>query len=85
MKLSVENLACSFRGQMVLEQLNMQVKEREFVSILGPSGGGKSTLLNILAGVLKPDESCCCSGQGLSTHFLHASARFANAMENHNG
>ncbi|MGI6730701.1 MAG: ABC transporter ATP-binding protein [Anaerovoracaceae bacterium] len=75
MKLSVENLACSFRGQMVLEQLNMQVKEREFVSILGPSGGGKSTLLNILAGVLKPDGGrVVVDGEeikGLSTHFAY--------------
>ena len=75
MKLLVENLSCSFRGQMVLEQLNMEVGEREFVSILGPSGGGKSTLLNILAGVLKPDGGRVLVGgkevKGLSTHFAY--------------
>lgn len=55
MELKIENLSCSFRGDLVLEELNLSVKDREFVTILGPSGCGKSTLLNIIAGVLKPD------------------------------
>lgn len=55
MKLKVENLSCSFRGDLVLKELNLSVKDREFVTILGPSGCGKSTLLNILAGVVQPD------------------------------
>lgn len=75
MKLKVENLSCSFRGEQVLEQLNMAVEEREFVSILGPSGSGKSTLLNILAGVLKADSGrVLVDGEeihGLSTHFAY--------------
>jgi ABC-type nitrate/sulfonate/bicarbonate transport system ATPase subunit len=54
-KLKIENLSCSFRGALVLEELNLSVQDYEFVTILGPSGCGKSTLLNILAGVLKPD------------------------------
>lgn len=75
MKLEVENLSCSFRGELVLNQLNMAVKEREFVCILGPSGCGKSTLLNILAGVLSPDGgSVSVDGEeinGLSSHFAY--------------
>lgn len=75
MKLTVEDLSCSFRGEIVLDKLNMSVKEREFVSILGPSGCGKSTFLNILAGVLAPDEgSVTVDGEkvkGLSSHFAY--------------
>ncbi|HHU17383.1 MAG: ABC transporter ATP-binding protein [Anaerovoracaceae bacterium] len=75
MKLKVENLSCSYNGELVLNQLNMSVKDREFVSILGPSGCGKSTLLNILAGVLAPDEgSVYVDGvkiNGLSPHFAY--------------
>ena len=75
MKLTVESLSCSFRGEVVLDKLNMSVKEREFVSILGPSGCGKSTFLNILAGVLAPDEgSVAVDGEkvnGLSSHFAY--------------
>lgn len=75
MKLRVENLSCSFRGEMVLDQLNMSVKEREFVTILGPSGCGKSTLLNILAGVLPSVGGSVTVNQikvkGLSSHFAY--------------
>jgi NitT/TauT family transport system ATP-binding protein len=38
----------------VIDQLNLDVREGEFVCILGPSGCGKSTLLNIIAGFLSP-------------------------------
>jgi len=38
-----------------LRDVNLTVKESEFVSIIGPSGCGKSTLFNIVAGILEPD------------------------------
>lgn len=38
----------------VLKSLNFEVAEGEFVSVIGPSGGGKTTLLNLLAGLLLP-------------------------------
>lgn len=40
----------------VLDDINIQVKEGEFVSILGPSGAGKSTLLRILVGLATPSK-----------------------------
>lgn len=40
----------------VLEDINIQVREGEFVSILGPSGAGKSTLLRILVGLTTPSK-----------------------------
>ena len=39
-------------GQTILQNLNLNVREQEFVSIVGPSGCGKSTLLNFIAGLL---------------------------------
>ena len=38
-------------NHIILNNLNLDVKEGEFVTIVGPSGCGKSTLLNILAGM----------------------------------
>lgn len=74
-KLLVQNLDCSYQGEMVLKDLNLTVQEGEFVSILGPSGCGKSTLLNILAGMLLPDRGqVSVDGQrieGLSSHFSY--------------
>lgn len=40
----------------VLRDVNLQVNEGDFVSIIGYSGTGKSTLINLIAGLLKPDE-----------------------------
>lgn len=57
-KLAVRHLFKQFQhpqGMLsVLEDINLQVYPNEFVSIVGASGGGKSTLLNIIAGLLSP-------------------------------
>lgn len=40
----------------VLRGVNLEVKERDFITISGPSGSGKSTLLHIIGGLLHPDD-----------------------------
>jgi ABC-type nitrate/sulfonate/bicarbonate transport system ATPase subunit len=59
-KLSVRGLRMTFRTDdnevRVLEEIDLDVREGEFVCILGPSGCGKSTLLNVVAGFLSPTE-----------------------------
>lgn len=40
----------------ILKDINIEVKEREFISIMGPSGSGKSTLLHILGMIEQPSE-----------------------------
>jgi NitT/TauT family transport system ATP-binding protein len=41
-------------GPLVIQDANLGVKEREFVALIGPSGCGKTTLLNMVAGFLRP-------------------------------
>jgi NitT/TauT family transport system ATP-binding protein len=56
-KLEIRGLEMTFRVEhevRVLEDIDLDVREGEFVCILGPSGCGKSTLLNIVAGFLAP-------------------------------
>ena len=55
-KLSVKNLYKSFDGKTVLKNLNFDLMEGEFLSILGPSGCGKTTLLRILIGLDHADS-----------------------------
>ena len=50
------NIVKNFDGQIVLKGINLDIYENEFVTLLGPSGGGKTTLLRILGGFLEADE-----------------------------
>ncbi|PPA70148.1 ABC transporter ATP-binding protein [Jeotgalibacillus proteolyticus] len=60
MFLTINNLNKSFinkgSSELVLSNINLDVREGEFVSILGPSGCGKSTLLSIVAGLTSASE-----------------------------
>ena len=46
----------------VLQNITFDIKEREFLSIMGPSGSGKSTLLNLIAGIDKADSGTVTVG-----------------------
>lgn len=54
--LKIENIKKSFDGTMILDGISLEIQDSEIVSILGASGGGKTTLLNIILGLLPPDE-----------------------------
>jgi len=51
--LEVKNLSYSFGNNPILKDINIHVSENEMVAIVGSSGVGKSTLFNLIAGVLK--------------------------------
>lgn len=54
LKIEVINLEKEYNGKIVLDNINFNVFDGEFLSILGPSGCGKTTLLRILVGLLQP-------------------------------
>ncbi|QHE60849.1 ATP-binding cassette domain-containing protein [Rossellomorea vietnamensis] len=54
--LSIQKMSKSFDGELILDDLSIQVGEGEFVSILGPSGSGKSTLFHVIGGLFAPDS-----------------------------
>ena len=53
-KLSIQSLTHDYEGKRALEDVNFDIYDGEFLSILGPSGCGKTTLLRILIGLLDP-------------------------------
>ena len=50
------NITKSFDEQMILDDLNLYIRENEFLTLLGPSGCGKTTTLRILGGFETPDK-----------------------------
>ena len=55
-KLEVINVSKSFDGNQVLKDISIELNKGELVCLLGVSGGGKTTLFNIISGLLTPDS-----------------------------
>ena len=55
-KLEVRHVSKSFDGKPVLQDISMELNRGELVCLLGVSGGGKTTLFNVISGLLAPDE-----------------------------
>lgn len=53
--IKLENISKSFGNQKVIDNLNLEVKDGEFLTLLGPSGCGKTTLLRMINGFETPD------------------------------
>ena len=58
--LEVKGVSKSFDGEEIIRNITLELKEGEIVSLLGVSGGGKTTLFNMIAGLSMPDEGCVC-------------------------
>ena len=52
--ITFKNVNFSFNEIHVLEKVNLHIKKGDFVGIVGPNGGGKTTLLKLICGLLKP-------------------------------
>jgi NitT/TauT family transport system ATP-binding protein len=52
--IAFKNVSLSLGGRPILENINLDVRRREFICVVGPSGCGKTTLLRLIAGLVKP-------------------------------
>ena len=52
----IEGLDFAYNGQTVLKEVNLEVLEGDFIAMIGPNGGGKTTLLRLMLGLLKPER-----------------------------
>ena len=49
----IKNLSFSYEKDLILENINLNIDEKDFLAIIGPNGGGKSTLLKLILGINK--------------------------------
>ncbi|MGN0587904.1 MAG: spermidine/putrescine ABC transporter ATP-binding protein [Ruminiclostridium sp.] len=54
--ISLKNIVVNFDNEQILKCINLDIKDKEFVTLLGPSGCGKTTTLRIIGGFLTPDS-----------------------------
>ena len=54
--IDLKNISIKLGEAQILENLNMYIRDKEFITLLGPSGCGKTTTLRIIAGFLEPDS-----------------------------
>lgn len=54
--IDLKNISVAFGDNRVLKDLNLYIRDKEFITFLGPSGCGKTTTLRIIAGFIEPDE-----------------------------
>jgi len=68
MAIDVRNVSKSFNGFQALDDVTLSVPDGSLTALLGPSGGGKSTLLRVLAGLERPDRGeVLFSGEPVTT------------------
>ncbi|MBI5753778.1 metal ABC transporter ATP-binding protein [Candidatus Peregrinibacteria bacterium] len=53
MQIKVENISFNYRHNQVLEDVSFEIQTGDYVGIIGPNGGGKTTLLKLMTGLLK--------------------------------
>lgn len=54
--IEVKDLSFSYEDHKVLEGVNLNIHKGDYLGVVGPNGGGKTTLIKIILGLLKPDS-----------------------------
>lgn len=54
--IELENVCFSYNREEAIKEVTLQIQQGDYVGIVGPNGGGKTTLLKLMLGILKPDR-----------------------------
>lgn len=52
----IKNVWFSYNGRKVLQDVSLTIRQGDFIAMIGPNGGGKTTLLKLMLGLLRPDR-----------------------------
>jgi len=73
-KLEVKHVSKSFDGKSILQDISIELNRGELVCLLGVSGGGKTTLFNVISGLLQPDHGeVLLDGENITSQPGHVS------------
>ena len=54
--LKLQNISLSFEKRLILENISFEINQGEIFGMLGPNGVGKSTIFNLVTGLIKPNS-----------------------------
>jgi branched-chain amino acid transport system ATP-binding protein len=78
--LSLDQLSLSFGGLRAISELDLQIGDREIVSLIGPNGAGKTTVFNVITGVYQPSSgNIQFAGRSITGESPHRIARLGIA------
>jgi branched-chain amino acid transport system ATP-binding protein len=78
--LNLEHLTLSFGGLRAISELDLQVADREVVSVIGPNGAGKTTVFNVITGIYQPSSGdVSFAGESIAGQQPHRIARLGIA------
>ena len=71
--IQIEHVSAEYNGKQVLKDINLTVYQDDYLGIIGPNGGGKTTLMRLILGLKKPNEGSihfCSEGKEISMGYL---------------
>jgi zinc transport system ATP-binding protein len=54
--IEIKNVSFSYNNELVLKNINLTIKKNDYLAVIGPNGGGKSTLVKLILGFIKPTK-----------------------------
>lgn len=68
--IDIKNLSAGYNGDTVIDNVNLSIYNREFLGIIGPNGGGKTTLLKVMIGLERPISGTVTHVKNLKIGYL---------------
>lgn len=69
-QIQLENVSVYFSEVCALENINLNIYKNDFLGIIGPNGGGKTTLLKVLLGLIKPSSGTVTFSENMSIGYV---------------
>lgn len=72
--IQIEHVSAEYDGKQVLKDINLTVYQDDYLGIIGPNGGGKTTLMRLILGLKKPTEGSihfCSEGKKYQWDISH--------------